>query len=488
MRSRSVCLHALALMVLWMLVLSEVSCLRAESPSSGNKPDVYALIVGVGKHRDPTITSLPAPHGAREMSTYLAELKGICFKNVYRIELTDENATKEAILEGIRELSKAGEHDVVFVFMEGHGGPLPATPDRYYFTAYDTNDDTAKTGIWVNDKHLWSRIKSERFVFLTGSCFSGGFLLGLKRSVQRGLITDFLGDLNGRFGISAAQDNEVAWMSQKYGMSLFTFWVIKALRGHAAQKDTGRITVQDFWNYVHDHVSKDSAEAQNPKIFLQTSDPAKTTIAQVPVEKEPLKIDVKFFYETDDNLLEVLTDESVLKSGQHVGIAFKPKSDCYVQIFWWDSNKNLERIFPNPQYGEGTGKVQAGKIVWLPYKGEKHWYVLDKNPGTETIYFVATRQPDKGFEQIYERLKALKNQPGKGKTGKDINKQIEEATTEQEFETRTQVMGVEPFIVPVKSKTTTYAGKEELFADMENLMKVAGREAVFKRKFKHVAR
>jgi len=474
-------------MVVSLLVLPEISCLRAESASEGKKPDVYALIVGVGKHRYPTIKDLPSPHGAREMSTFLAELKGVCFGNVYRIELTDEHATKEAILEGIRELAKAGEDDVVFVYMEGHGGPLPAKPDRYYFTAYDTDDDSAKTGIWVNDKHLWSGIKSKRFVFLTGSCFSGGFLLGLKRSVQRGLITDFLGDLKGRFGISAAQENEVAWMSQRYGMSLFTFWVIKALRGHAAQKENGRITVQDLWNYVHDHVSKDSAEAQNPAIFLQTSDPAQTTIAQMPVHNDPLKIDVRFFYETEENVLKVLTDESVLKSGQHVGIAFKPKSDCYVQIFWWDSNGNLERVFPNPQYGEGNGKVQAGETVWLPYKGGKHWYVLDKHPGTETVYFVATRQPDTGLEQIYERLKALKSQSGKGDLGKDMDKQIKEKL-DQEFNGHVQVMGVEPFIVPVQSKTKTFGSKEELFASLENLVQVAGREAVFMRKFKHVDR
>jgi len=40
----------------------------------------------------------------------------------------------------------------------------------------------------------------------------------------------------------------------------------------------------------------------------------------------------------------------------------------------------------------------------------------------------------------------------------------------------------------VQSKTKTFGSKEELFASLENLVQVAGREAVFMRKFKHVDR
>ena len=354
---------------------------------AATKPDLYALVVGIGKYRHaghlPTV-----PHGAAQIFDFLAQLKGTCFNAVYRIVLVDEQATKENIESAIKELSKARKDDVVFIYLEGHGSPLTGDSTRYYFTAYDTGSDLIKTGLWINNRELFRSIQSERVLFLTGSCFSGGFLDGLARARTQGAITDFLGDQRGRFGVSAARANEVAWMSAKYGMSLFSFYVIKALRGHAAPENTGKITVNDLYTYVRDNVCKESGNAQNPDLFHQTSNPAETPIVNY---SKALELDVKFFYETDDHLLKVLTDESVLKSGQHVGIAFKAKTDCYVQVLWWDSQAKLVKVFPNPQFGEGTGHVKAGETVWLPYKGKKHWYVLDNQPGTETVYFVATR-------------------------------------------------------------------------------------------------
>jgi len=165
----------------------------------------------------------------------------------------------------------------------------------------------------------------------------------------------------------------------------------------------------------------------------------------------------------------------VLKSGQHVGIAFKPSNDCYVHIFWWDSSGQVGRLFPNPKLTQGDGQVRGGETHWLPSKGVQHWYVLDQVPGYETVYFVASRERNEKLESLFEQLRILGGGAKSGARGEDVAQAIEREIN---------LMGFADFTVPVKSKQS-FESKEKLFEEMESKIKVAGVDAFFKLRFKH---
>ena len=143
-----------------------------------------------------------------------------------------------------------------------------------------------------------------------------------------------------------------------------------------------------------------------------------TPIFRAQTFNEPLKIKVQFAYKDDQEQTFPLTNESVLQSGQRIGCAFRPESDCYVYILWWDSNGECRaRVFPNPKLTEGSGEAKGGLTQWLPSKGGKHWYLLDKNIGDETIYFIASRQPNPKIEGLYDKLCSLSTAARSGVQG-----------------------------------------------------------------------
>ena len=437
-------------------------------------PDLYALVVGVQKHKNPKMNR-GSIQGATELYDFLAEQKQ-SFSKVHVALLTDEKATKENILKvWTKELDRARKNDVVMIFLDGHGGTDPSTPGEYYFCPYDTGPGLAKTGVRVSDKRLFQAIASERLLFLTGSCFSGGFLSGLARGRAPGAAPELFQDLRGRFGMTAAKHDEPAWVLGKFGMNVFNFYIVKGLRGAADKSSDGKITIKELYDYVSDSVIKETGAAQHPQLFASKSDPGTTTIHTVPTYSDKLEMDVKFFHETEDNMVQLLTDDVVLKSGQHVGIAFKPNADCYVHIFWWDSSGQVGRLFPNPKLTEGTGQVRGGETHWLPSKGVKHWYVLDQAPGYETVYFVASRERNEKLESLFEQLKALGSGAKSGARGKDVALAIEREIN---------LMGFADYTVPVKTKVS-YENKEKLFEEMESKIKVAGVDAFFKLRFKH---
>ncbi|MEW6531565.1 MAG: DUF4384 domain-containing protein [Thermodesulfobacteriota bacterium] len=470
-------LHFLHRTVLGLFLAVSFIIVMQQHVNAQQKPNIYVLLVGVGTYPDPS-ANLNLASGVTELEDFFKERRRL-FNKFHFIKLTDDAATKARILKAFTEdLAQAQKDDVVFIYLEGHGSPLPGAPGEFYFSAYDTTD-VAKTGIKINDKGLFKNIKSEKLIFFTGSCFSGGFLDGLARSMKQGVPQDFFGDFKGRFGISAAKDNEPAWVPGKFGMSLFCFYVIKGLRG-AADAGSGKITVDNLFNYVKTNVSEYTAGKQNPHMFKKTSKPEDTTIIETPRYDKPLEVNIKFFYETSDNQLKLLTSDSVLKSGAHIGAAFKPKSDCYMHIFWVDSNGKFARVFPNPQLTEGTesGEVKGGKTIWLPYKGSRQWYVLDKHAGTETVYVVASRERNTKLEELYQKLQGLTKEARKGGQGSDIENQIEGELN---------LMGIESFVVPVQQSNNTFVDSKQLFDSFDNSIQVAKTDLTFKLQFKHVA-
>lgn len=456
------------------LIVAAILLLICVVPASGSdlkKVDLYALLVGVKNYQDPANNRLSI-QGTTDLYDFLVERKNL-FNKVHIAFLEDQQATK-ANIERVweKELDRARKDDVVMIFLDGHGAFHPS--GHYYFLPYDAGPDLLKTAIRVSDKKLFSAIRSERLLLMTGSCFSGGYLAGLAKGRDMGASVDFFQDLRGRFGISAAKNDEVAWVPQKFGMNVFTFYVTKGLRGEAASTD-GKITIKALYEYIARNVERDTNGAQHPQLYYAKGDPNNTTIYTTPTYPKKLEIDLKFFYETDDNRVVPLTDETVLKSGQHVGIAFKPNADCYVHILWWDSTGQVGRLFPNPQLTQGTGEVKGGQTHWLPFKDGKHWYVLDNTPGYETVYFVASRERNPKLEELYEKMKALSTEAKKGAKGADLAEQIEREIN---------LMGFANYTVPVKTGQS-YENKEKLFEDLEANIKVAGAEAFFKLRFKH---
>lgn len=193
----------------------------------------------------------------------------------------------------------------------------------------------------------------------------------------------------------------------------------------------------------------------------------------------PLEIKTQFFYENDSKEIKPLDENSVLKSGQNVGVAFRSQENCFIYIFWKDSTGNLGTLFPNPGLTAGIPQVVAGKTYWLPHQEGESWYMLDDTPGTEVLYFVASRARNPKLEQLAGTLVA---QPSGAQATQPVN-QAAARETERELST----MGFAQRTIPKGVEKASFASKEEMFKNLEGSIRVSGAEALFKIEFKHVA-
>jgi hypothetical protein len=377
------------------------------------------------------------------------------------------------------DLKPAGKDDMVLIYMSGHGAADPSRPDEYYFITHDTQiDNLYGTALWMNQNALFKGIDSDRVLLISDACHSGGFNPGLEKTLAKEADSFFsvFRNLKGRIGISSSRSDEKSYELPRYNNSIFTHYLLKALRGEAAKRSTdGLITARQLYEYVYENTRTETKGAQNPQIFSPKGMAEETAIFRTPTFKDPLQIRVGFVSKDDAGQEFNLTNQSVLKSGDKLGISFQPNSDCFVYIFWWDSSGKAGRLFPNPQLTEGGGEVRGGHTYWLPSKQGKCWYVLDNNPGTETIYFVASRQRNEKIERLSEELKKLSASAQSGKAIEQVSGELE-----RQF----NIMGFADYVVPDRPSRAP----EKLLEAMENQIRVVGADAYYSIKFQHIAR
>ncbi len=92
--------------------------------------------------------------------------------------------------------------------------------------------------------------------------------------------------------------------------------------------------------------------------------------------------------------------------GDKYGIAFSVSSPCYVYIVQLDVTGRFYPLYPSRLFGSAAsmGKPEApGIIHHVPPKQQRQtmFFVLDRNRGDESIYFLATRKRRPDIEQSF---------------------------------------------------------------------------------------
>ncbi|OQA20405.1 MAG: Serine/threonine-protein kinase AfsK [bacterium ADurb.Bin363] len=246
-------------------------------PKEGQK---WAVVIGIGNYENQKVRTLQySASDAQSVYDYLTTKGG--FPKDHVILLLNEKATlkevKTALGTFLRE--KAMKDDLVFIYYSGHGAPEidPRSADgdglSKYIVTHDADPDNLyATGLPMDEiTNIFSRIASERVVFFVDSCYSGasgGKTFFAEQGGKAGNISDnFLKQLSsgkGRLVITASDANEVALESQKLGHGIFTYYLLKGLRGEADIDKNGVITVDEVYRFLHDEVAKESQNKQHP--------------------------------------------------------------------------------------------------------------------------------------------------------------------------------------------------------------------------------
>lgn len=238
--------------------------------------DKYAVVVGIARYSDTAggITSLQfADRDAQDFRDFLLSPDGGSFPKDNVRMLLNEDATAQNVRSALFTfLTKAQPQDEVVLYIAGHGAPDPNDPRNLYLLTYDTKlDDMGGTAfpMWQLQDVFTRVLKAKRVVTFADTCHSYGFSGERRGKKSNNLVNQYVAKAaneSDRAVITASDISQLSYESDKWGggHGVFTFFLLKGLRGEADANKDGTVTAGELFAFIHDNVDKATSGNQSP--------------------------------------------------------------------------------------------------------------------------------------------------------------------------------------------------------------------------------
>ncbi|MBL7816269.1 MAG: caspase family protein [Saprospiraceae bacterium] len=228
--------------------------------SSLTLPKVWTLAVGISNYELPSILTLKYPHSdAFRMYAFWKSPEGGSLDDKHSQVLVNDQATKQGILDSMRQMfMQAAPNDLVAFFYSGHGLKGAFLP-----TDYDGNN-VRLFHTEVND--LLSACPAKYKLVIADACNSGSYLAVksptksiFESSSQRDVQDAFFRELNrasaGTAYILSSQADEESLEVSTLHQSIFSYFVLRGMKGEANTNDDEVITIKELFDYVYQKVT-----------------------------------------------------------------------------------------------------------------------------------------------------------------------------------------------------------------------------------------
>ena len=242
---------------------------RGSTPSADTfviQPKLYVLAIGVSQYQNPSYSLKFAAKDAQDFAAAAATQKGFLYRDVVVKVLTDDQATKDNVLDGLDWIRKeTTSKDVAMVFFAGHG--LNDQNGVYYFLPYNTDlEKLLRTGVPFTDIKNTVQSLAGKTLFFIDTCHSGNVLGG-----RRGLADDLNGVINelasaesGAVVFAASTGNQSSLEDAKWNNGAFTKALVEGFTGRADYSGKGRITINMLDLYISERVKELTGGKQTP--------------------------------------------------------------------------------------------------------------------------------------------------------------------------------------------------------------------------------
>jgi len=232
---------------------------------SGRFNQGHALVIGIADY--PRVSRLPLVvlKDARDVAELL-QSENYCGYLPGNIELLlDGQATAEGIRQGLSRLAQStGPSDTAVVFFSGHGGRVESGPDEgTYLIPFDCDPGRLRDTAIPSEEFttLLSTVKAERLVVLLDACHSAGAgelkaivpLSDMKAGLDE-KVYNAIAQGTGRVIMASSRSDEVSLILHEMQNSLFTHYLLEALKGASSTRGDGVVRVFDVFHYVSDKV------------------------------------------------------------------------------------------------------------------------------------------------------------------------------------------------------------------------------------------
>lgn len=229
------------------------------------KPVLYILAIGVSQYQSKDLTLGFAAKDARDFVTAFVKQKGGLYRDIVAKVLTDAQATKEEILDGLDWLRKeTSSKDVAVLFLAGHG--VNDQSGIYYFLPANANlDKLMRTGIPFSDiKNTVSTLAGKTLAFVD-TCHSGN-VMGTRRGVAdvNSLVNELASAENGAVVFASSSGNQYSLERSDWGNGAFTKALVEGLGGRADYSGKGKISINMLDLYLSERVKELTKGQQTP--------------------------------------------------------------------------------------------------------------------------------------------------------------------------------------------------------------------------------
>ena len=231
-----------------------------ERISAGKKKNSFALVIGISKYREKIIPEVKyAKKDADIMARYLENVVGIPKANIKLI--TDSAVTKSDIEAYIGDWlpRRVNKESTVFIYYSGHGAPDPHGTDAYIVPYEGHPDFPSKLYPIKNMYESLNKLHAKDVIVMLDSCFSGTGGRSVTSVGARPLVISIANPLlsEGKIMVLAASTgNQISSDYDKVQHGLFTYYLLKGMRGEADVDGNGIVELIELYEYVKTNVSE----------------------------------------------------------------------------------------------------------------------------------------------------------------------------------------------------------------------------------------
>lgn len=100
--------------------------------------------------------------------------------------------------------------------------------------------------------------------------------------------------------------------------------------------------------------------------------------------------------------------ETVFRSGDRIRLTVATTETAYVYVVTKGSSGKWQVLFPSPEIGQGSNLIPGGVIYPIP---AAHWFAFDEQVGTENLFVMVSRTPERDLDSLIYQLKESGGQP-----------------------------------------------------------------------------
>jgi len=242
------------------------------------KGKTFAVVIGISKYlADSKISNLEyADQDAISFLEFLKSPAGGALTDDSVTLLLNEKATTKNIRNAFFTfLTMAQPQDTVVIYIAGHGAPDPHDQRNLYLLTADSNpEDMGGTAfpMWQLQDVYDRILKAKRVITVADTCHSFGFSgarAGEAGQNGSNLINQYLeryAAKGERAVITASDISEFSYEDAQWGgHGVFTYFLLKGLKGEADKNHDGVVTAGELFAYLQRTVSEATHGKQNPR-------------------------------------------------------------------------------------------------------------------------------------------------------------------------------------------------------------------------------